>query len=95
VTKVLNSGVSVVSSVEWMTTASSMRSLWEKLSVRTCSAWIESGLVVMVPSEVKADPMRVPMATTEAVRSSPQMVTTRHGCRAEWRAIRCVMDVVG
>ena len=35
-----------------MTTASSMRSLCEKLSASTCWAWTESGFLVMVPSEV-------------------------------------------
>ena len=42
-----------------MMTASSIRSAWEKLSAITCSALIESGLLVMLPSEVNADPIRV------------------------------------
>ena len=63
-------------------TASSIRSAWEKLSAITCSALIESGLVVMLPSEVNADPIRVPMATTEAARISPHAATTRHGWTA-------------
>ena len=54
-----------------MMTASSIRSAWEKLSAITCWALVESGLVVMLPSEVKADPSRVPMATTEAARIRP------------------------
>ena len=74
-------------------TASSIRSAWEKLSAITCSAFIESGLVVMLPSEVNADPIRVPMATTEAARISPQAARTRHGWRAETRASDWVNDV--
>src|SRR3954469_19983784 len=76
-----------------MTTASSIRSAWEKLSAITCSALAESGLVVMLPSEVKADPMSVPMATTEAARISPQAITTRQGWTAETRARYWVIDV--
>ena len=73
-------------------TASSIRSAWEKLSAITCSALAESGLVVMLPSEVKADPSRVPMATTEAARISPHAVTTRQGWTAETRARHWVID---
>ncbi len=62
-----------------MITASSIRSAWEKLSAITCWALIESGLVVMLPSEVKADPSRVPMATTEAARIRPHALRTRQG----------------
>ena len=62
-----------------MITASSIRSAWEKLSAITCWALIESGLVVMLPSEVKADPRRVPMATTEAARTRPHALRTRQG----------------
>src|SRR4051795_7247632 len=76
-----------------MTTVSSIRSAWEKLSAITCSALAESGLVVMLPSEVKADPRRVPMATTEAARISPHAVTTRQGWTAETRARYWVIDV--
>ena len=74
-------------------TASSIRSAWEKLSAITCSARIESGLLVMLPSEVNADPIRVPMATTEAGRTRPQAARTRHGCTAGDRASRWVIDV--
>src|SRR3954470_14624215 len=76
-----------------MTTVSSIRSAWEKLSAITCSALAESGLVVMLPSEVKADPRRVPIATTEAARISPQAVTTLQGWTAETRARYWVIDV--
>ena len=69
-------------------TASSMRSPWDKLSAITCAALVDSGLVVMLPSEVYADPSRVPMATTEAARISPHAARTRHGWTAETRA-RC------
>ena len=75
-------------------TASSIRSAWEKLSAITCWALTESGLVVMLPSEVNADPSRVPMATTEAARISPQAARIRHGCTAETRARRWVIDVL-
>ena len=75
-----------------MTTASSIRSAWEKLSAMTCSARIESGLLVMLPSEVNADPIRVAMATIEAIRTSPHATTTRHGWRAAARASRWVID---
>ena len=67
-------------------TASSMRSPWEKLSANTCAALMDSGLVVMLPSEVNADPSRVPMATTEAARISPHAARTRQGWTAETRA---------
>ena len=75
-------------------TASSIRSAWEKLSAITCWALTESGLVVMLPSEVNADPRRVPMATTEAARISPQAARTRQGWTAETRARRWVIDVL-
>src|SRR4051794_17826063 len=75
-----------------MTTASSMRSAWEKLSASTCSATTESGLLVMLPSELNADPIRVPIATSEAARIKAQTAKTRHGCRAETRARDCVID---
>ena len=63
-------------------TASSIRSAWEKFSARTCSALTDSGLLVMLPSEVNADPIRVAMATMEASRTSPHATTTRHGWTA-------------
>ena len=75
-------------------TASSIRSAWEKLSAITCWALTESGLVVMLPSEVNADPSSVPMATTEAARISPQAARIRHGWTAETRARRWVIDVL-
>src|ERR1700752_2174113 len=70
-----------------------MRSACEKLSAITCSALIDSGLVVMLPSEVTTDPSRVPMATTEAARISPHGATTRHGWTAETPARYCGIDV--
>src|ERR1700752_2482297 len=76
-----------------MMTASSMRSAWEKLSAITCSATIESGLLVMLPSELYADPIRVPAATTEAARIRPQTARMRHGWTAETRARDWVIDV--
>src|SRR4051794_28860255 len=71
-----------------MITASSIRSAWEKLSVITCCALVESGLVVMLPSEVNADPRRVPMARTEAARTRTHALTARQGWTAQTRA-RC------
>src|SRR5918995_3909 len=76
-----------------MMTASSIRSAWERLSAITCWALVESGLVVTLPSEVKADPMMVPMATIEAARISPHALRTRQGCTAETRARVWVIDV--
>ena len=60
-------------------TASSMRSPWEKFSAISCSALAESGLVVRLVSEVNADPIRPPMATTDATRISPHAATIRQG----------------
>src|SRR4051794_35899214 len=76
-----------------MTTASSMRSAWEKLSASTCSATTESGLLVMLPSELNADPIRVPIATTEAAKISPQAVRTRQGWTADTSARVWVIDL--
>src|SRR3954469_19836310 len=78
-----------------MTTASSVRSAWEKLSAITCSAVIESGLLVMLPSVVNAEPIREPMATTEAARIRPQTARMRHGCTAQARARYWVNDARG
>src|SRR5687768_7278720 len=77
-----------------MTTASSIRSPWEKLSASTCSALVESGVVVRLASEVNADPIRAPMTTMEAARIRPQAATMRHGWRAEMRASRCVNEAL-
>src|SRR3954447_6778846 len=93
VTNARNWGSSLVRSSEWMTTASSIRSSWEKFFAMTCWACIEAGLLVMLPSEVNADPSRVAMATMDASRTSPHAVTTRQGRTAAERASRWVMDV--
>jgi hypothetical protein len=48
-----------------------------------------------VPSEVNADPIRDPIATTEAARTRPQAVRTRHGWTAEARARYWVNEARG
>ena len=68
-----------MSLVEWMMTASSMRSPWLKLAASTFAAFVDSGSVVRVASAVKAVPMSEPIATTDATRTSPQAARTRHG----------------
>jgi hypothetical protein len=67
----------------------------EKLSAMTCSALAESGLVVRLPSVVNADPIRAPMATTEAAKIRAQAARMRHGWMADTRARYWVNDARG
>ena len=63
--------------------------------VEDLSAFVESGLVVRLASELNADPRRVPAARIEAASSRPHAVITRHGWTAEARARNWVMELDG